>query len=295
MNHSGEHTPKTVRQLLEKATGQLKRAGVGDARLNAELLLAHTLGVDRSALFARPNAAVPNPVAHRMQALTRRRAAREPLQYLLGSWEFYGRTFEVTPAVMVPRQETELLVEKCLEKLPADGHGPAADLGTGSGIVGVTLAAERPRLRVVATDSSAPALAVARRNAHRHGVAGRISFVRADLSAGLRSEAFALVVSNPPYVPGSEIDGLEPEVSRHEPRRALDGGPDGLEVVRRLVPQAGRALRGGGWLALELGPRQWERVRRMTLECGCFDMETAECVTDPAGCDRVFCIRKRAG
>jgi release factor glutamine methyltransferase len=119
--------------------------------------------------------------------------------------------------------------------------------------------------------------------------------VQADLAAGLRPRAFALVVSNPPYVPVSEIDRLEPDVSRHEPRGALDGGPDGLEVIGRLVPQAGRLLRPGGWLALELGPGQWERVRTMALECGCFDMETAECVTDPAGCDRVFCIRKRAG
>jgi len=295
MSQDGEQTPKTVRQLLQKATGQFERAGVDEPRLNAELLLAHALGRDRSALYARPNAGVPLQIARRMETLTQRRADREPLQYLLGRWEFYGRTFEVTADVMVPRQETELLVDKCLEKLPPDCRDPVADVGTGSGVVGVSLAAERTALRIVATDSSAAALAVARRNARRNGVEGRVALVRADLAGPLRPGAFALVASNPPYVPGGEIDTLEPEISRYEPRRALDGGPDGLEVVRRLVPQAARALRAGGWLALELGPGQWERVRAIAGKCASFDMEAAESVRDPGGCDRVFCIRKPAG
>ncbi len=295
MSHNGERTTSTVRRILKATTERLKQADVPDARLNAELLLAHALGVRRPMLFARPEAAVPPEAARRLEALTRRRAAREPLQYLLGEWEFYGRSFEVTPAVMVPRQETEFLVHKCLEKLPPGAVGPAADVGTGSGVIAVNLAAEREKLRLVAADISPAALAVARRNARRHGVADRVMPVLADLAAPLRPGAFALVASNPPYVPSGEICGLQPEVAQHEPRAALDGGPDGLEAVRRLLPQAGHALEPGGWVALEIGPGQWEPTRHIARRCECYDIETAEFVRDPAGCRRVFCVRKRVG
>ena len=230
--------------------------------------------------------------------LVQRRAGRYPLQYLLGGWEFYGRWFEVSEAVLVPRQETELLVDKCLEKLPADGSGVrAADIGTGSGVIAVTLACERPGLKLMATDASAEALQVAGRNAEMRGVKERIAFHQGDLCDALPPEArgcLALIASNPPYVPSGQLEGLEPEVRDHEPRPALDGGPDGLGVIRRLMPEAAEALGAGGWLVLESGEGQAEAVRRLIEGIGLLEDESIQTVRDAGGCERVLAVRRRA-
>jgi release factor glutamine methyltransferase len=287
----------TILQLLEWTTDHFRTARIPNARLNAEVLLGHVLGVERIMLYAHFEQDVGEEARARFRELVRRRAAREPLQYLTGRCEFFGRPFEVTPAVMVPRQETELLVDACLARLPS---GPcwAADLCTGSGVVAVTLAAERADLRVAATDSSAEAVDVARRNAAALGASDRVAFGMGDLAEPLAvllpagRTAVELLAANPPYVCSGVLDTLEPEVKDHEPRAALDGGPDGLDVIRRLVPAAAAALAPGGWLALEIGEGQARAVADLAAEAGTFCMDTVNTVVDAGGCERVFCVRK---
>jgi release factor glutamine methyltransferase len=288
-----------VLELLNWMTSHFGRAGIANARLDAEVLLSKALGMERIMLYARFDQEVTAAQRDRLRELVRRRAAREPLQYLVGEWEFFGRSFELTPAVMVPRQETELVVEKCLEKLPGDADGLwAADVCTGSGAIAVSLAAERPGLHVAATDASAEALEVARRNAVRQGVAGRVAFALGDLAEplhGLLPEGragFDLLVSNPPYVPTEQIERLEPEVRCYEPRQALDGGTDGLDAFRRLVPQAAGILVPGGCLVLELGEGQASAVAQMLERAASYDLTTVEMTTDSGGCQRVLCARR---
>ncbi len=287
----------TMLELLDWTTAHFQRAGIESPRLNAELLLGKAAGLERVMLYARFDCK-PTPAQRKeFRGLVQRRAGRYPLQYLLGGWEFYGRWFELSEAVLVPRQETELLVDKCLEKVPADGRGVrAADIGTGSGVIAVTLACERPGLELIATDASAEALGVARRNAETRGVKERIAFHQGDLCDALPPEArgcLALIASNPPYVPSGEIERLEPEVRDHEPRLALDGGPDGLGVIRRLMPEAAEALGAGGWLVLELG-RHAEGVRHLIEGIGLLEKESIETVRDAGGCERVLAVRRRA-
>ncbi len=255
-------------ELLNWTADYFRRLGLESPRLNAEVLLGKTLGMERIMLYARFDQQVDEREREEFRALVRRRAAREPLQDLLGAYEFYGRRFELTPAVLIPRQETELVVEKCLEKAP-DAPLWAADVGTGSGAIAVTLAAERPALHVIATDLSAEALAVAARNAAAHGVSDRVLTARGDLTApgarpaaGRTGPGLDLLVSNPPYVPTGRIEGLEPEVRDYEPRRPWTAAPDGLDVLRRLVPAAAELLLPGGWMVLELGEGQADAVRQ---------------------------------
>ncbi|NLW50333.1 MAG: peptide chain release factor N(5)-glutamine methyltransferase [Candidatus Brocadiaceae bacterium] len=294
---SGKQT-WTILRLLEWTTKHFRAAGICNPRLNAEVLLGHVLGVDRIMLYARFERVPGEEDRARFRELVRRRAAREPLQYLTGRCEFYGRPFEVTPAVMVPRAETELLVDACLKRLPA-GACRAADVCTGSGVVAVTLAAERPDLHVAATDSSADALAVAGRNAAALGVSERVAFGRGDLAEPLSEllpcgrSTVDLLAANPPYVCSADIETVAPEVRDHEPRAALDGGPDGLDVIRRLVPAGAAVLPSGGWLILELGEGQAPAVAALAALTGAFRMETVETVSDTAGCERVFCVCKR--
>ena len=293
---SGKRT-WTILQLLEWTADHFRAAGIQNPRLNAEVLLGQVLGVERIMLYAHFEREVGEEQRARFRELVRRRAAREPLQYLTGRSEFYGRPFEVTPAVMVPRQETELLVEACLARLPG---GPcwAADLCTGSGVVAVTLAAERNDLCVAALDVSADAMDVARRNAAALGVSDRVAFGVGDLIDPLAAllppgrSTVDLLAANPPYICTEVLGTLQPEVRDHEPRAALDGGPDGLDLIRRIVPAAARALNAGGWLALELGEGQARAVADLTAGVRAFRMETVETIVDAGGCERVFCVRK---
>ncbi|KPK65765.1 MAG: hypothetical protein AMK73_02105 [Planctomycetes bacterium SM23_32] len=299
MRAPGERTRWTVLELLNWTADYFAKVDLRDARLNAELLLGKALGLERIMLYARFDEVVSEQKRAEFRQLVRQRVERRPLQYLLGSCEFYGRQFEVTPAVLVPRQETELLVEKCLEKLP-EAEAWAAEPCTGSGVVAITLAAERPGLRVAATDCCPEALEVAARNAARHGVAERVLLLEGDLAEPVAAALPAqrrgvdLVASNPPYVPTARIEQLAPEVRDHEPRQALDGGPDGLSVLRCLVPQAAGLLNPGGWLALEIGEGQAEAVGGMARQAAVFAMDTAETTTDATGCQRIFCVRRSA-
>jgi len=243
----------TFRDQLAAATTALEAAGVASPRVDAEWLLAGLLGVGRVAVRLDPAGAVPELLAERYGDAVRRRARREPLQRILGWEEFRGLRVLLTDAVLVPRPETEALVEWALALLPARGGRRlrAVDLGTGSGCIACALAAERPDLDVVAIDVSPAAAAVARENANALGLAARIRVVAADLLDGVRDLGADLIVSNPPYLPTGLVSGLPPEVQTHEPVVALDGGADGLALVRRIAAIAHRALRASGVLVVE--------------------------------------------
>jgi len=237
---------------LDAATTALEAAGLSSARVDAEWLLAGLLGVGRVAVRLDLAETVPAPIAERYAHAVSRRARREPLQRILGWEEFRGVRVRLTDAVLVPRPETETLVEWALALLPPPGGRQllAIDLGTGSGCIACALASERPDLDVIAVDVSPAAAAVARDNAQALGLAARVGVVAADLLDGLRDLSADLIVSNPPYLPSTLVPELAPEVRIHEPRLALDGGADGLALIRRIATTARRYLRPSGALAV---------------------------------------------
>ena len=256
----------TAADLVSEAAGALAAAGRPEPERDAALLLGHVLGVDRAALHARPQRAVDDAAAGRFRALVARRVAREPLQYLTGLQEFWSLPFRVTPAVLIPRPETEGILET-LFALDLPPEPLLLDLGTGSGCLAVAAARERPRARVVATDVSEAALEVARGNARALGVGERIAFRHGDLFAALTPEEgavrFDAILSNPPYIGAAELDTLEPEVREHEPREALSPGADGLAVHRRIVAEAPDHLAPGGHLLVEIGMGQGDAVQAL--------------------------------
>ena len=261
----------TAAALLADAAATLAAAGVEAPEWDAERLLRHVLGWDRAALFANPDRAVPEPEAERFRALLARRAAREPLQYILGTQAFWKHEFLVTPAVLIPRPETELLVETSLELLKGVEAPIVVDVGTGSGCVALSLALERPDAVVHATDISGQALDVARENARRFDLEGRVAFHQGQLLEPRSGLEGHLVVSNPPYVDPAEREALAPEVRDHEPERALFPPGDALSVYRRLVPASARLLRAGGALAVEISPSIPRDVARIFAAAGFVD------------------------
>jgi release factor glutamine methyltransferase len=244
----------TIATVLEAAAARLERAGVPEPRLNAELLLADLLSSDRGGLLVRKREELDAEAAGRFEERIRRREKREPLQHITGFQEFRGLDFEVDGRVLVPRPESELLVDAALAlDLPEDAR--VADLGTGSGCLAVSLASARGSFRLHALDSSRAALTLARSNARRHGVEGRIDFRHAAMNEPPDEwlGSMDLVIANPPYVSEEEWAGLEPEVREHDPREALVAGPTGLEGYRELLPAARGLLRGNGFIVIELG------------------------------------------
>ncbi len=250
----------TVVERVGAATSRLVAAGLPPdvAALDAEVLARHVLGWDRAAYLCNRRDAAPRGFGAAYDAALDRRSGREPVSAIVGRREFWGLELEVGPGVLTPRPETELLVEETLRL--ARGPRLLADVGTGSGCVAIALAAELPGARIIATDISAAALAAARRNAAAHGVDARIAWVRTSCLDGV-SAAPDVIVANPPYVADDDIAGLPPEVRDFEPRLALAGGPDGLDVIRRLLDAAARQLAPGGHLVLELGRGQAPAAR----------------------------------
>lgn len=247
---------KTVQEILTATTVYLQKHGVESPRLNAELLLAHVLAKKRIDLYLEFDRPLGDRELDPMRLLMKRRATGEPLQHLLGTVEFHGRTFLCDRRALIPRPETEHLVELLLA-LP-EKPGRILDAGTGSGVIALTLAAEWPEAEVDALDLSPEALALATENADRLGLAERVRLIQSDLLAGV-SGPYGLIVANLPYIPAGEIAGLSREV-RADPVSALDGGPDGAEVIRVLLDQARGNLSPGGMVALEIGAGQAEML-----------------------------------
>jgi len=268
----------TPLKVLSWTAAKFGERGIGSARLDAELLLAHVLHTDRVGLYTGFDKPLLETELAAFRELIRRRLAGEPIAYLVGRQEFWSLPLAVDARVLVPRRDTETLVEVALRRAPAATR--IADVGTGSGAVALALAKERAGADVVATDASQDALAVARANAEALGLPVR--FVAGDLLAPLDG-AFDLIVSNPPYIPTGDLAGLAPEVGR-EPRGALDGGPDGLDALRRLVAGAPARLVPGGILAVEHGFDQGERVRALLHAA---DFEAIETARDLGGNERV--------
>jgi release factor glutamine methyltransferase len=266
--------PVTLREALTAATTRFAADEHlrGQASRDAELLLLHTLDITRVALLTNSGRELTPDQQIRYEVAIDRRLRYEPIQYITGQQEFYGLALAVTPAVLIPRPETELMVEAVLKLLPTDQPLKIADIGTGSGAIAIALATHLPRAEITALDISAEALAVATANALVHDVAGRIRLLQSDLlsAVDLGAAAFDAIVSNPPYVPDSDRETLHPEVRDYEPATALFAGESGLDVYRRLIPQAGSALKAGGLLAMEIGHgqrpavaallRQWDDV-----------------------------------
>jgi release factor glutamine methyltransferase len=250
----------TLREALSIAAAQLANdEHLRDtATRDAELLLLHTLQIPRVALIAHPDDELSADQRAAYETSIARRLRHEPVQYIMGQQEFYGLTLKVTPAVLIPRPETEHLVEAVLQRLPASKPLKIADIGTGSGAIAIALAAHLPQAAITAIDISPEALAVAATNAREHDLADRIRFLQSDLLSALDSEAgsFDAIVSNPPYVAETDRPSLHPQVRQYEPATALFAGATGLDVYRRLIPQAHSALKPDGLLVLEIGQDQ---------------------------------------
>lgn len=283
--------------LLCESESRLDAAGIDQPGLEAAWLVEHVLKL--SPLMQRVNAErlLTGAECECIQAFIARRVAREPLQYLLGTQEFLGREFSVTPAVLIPRPESVLLVDEAVFRCAQTPGATVVDVGTGSGCLAVSVALALPMARVVAIDASADALVVARANMAQHGVSSRIACYHGDLLVPIAGESWAnqiqVIVSNPPYIADEDVATLQPEVREFEPRLALAGGPDGMDVHRRLLEQAPAYLKPGGVLLMEVGLGQAAAVCRQAEEHGQF--HTYAVLQDEGGIDRVVCFEKKAG
>ncbi|HEV2115353.1 MAG TPA: peptide chain release factor N(5)-glutamine methyltransferase [Terriglobales bacterium] len=249
-----------LRQAIQSAVQRLQDAHVGSPRMNAELLAMFVLACDRAHLYAHGERMLTKDEIARYDEALGERARGVPAQYITGHQEFWSMDLIVSPAVLIPRPETEHVIETMLELARERPPNRVVDVGTGSGCIALALAKELPRAEIHATDLSPEALEIARANAARHQLEQRIHFHQSDLLAGIEEAAFDYVVSNPPYIGEWEADSVEVQVRRFEPRLALFAGPSGLEVFTRLIPQARRVLRPGGWLVMEMGHSGRDRV-----------------------------------
>ena len=286
---------KTVRELIQVTADYLAGKDVDSARLNAERMLGEVLGLARIDLYLNHDRPLTSDELDRYRTLVKRRAAGEPLQALLGETEFYGRSFKMTKGVFIPRPETERLIEVCVGKFTGGTSSLlsplALEVGCGTGAIGCTLAAEIPRLQVIATDVNPQAVELSRVNARRLGVSARVEILEGSLcdpvAADLRGRV-NLLVSNPPYIRSGDLPGLPREVRDHDPQEALDGGPDGLRFYHELARLAPAWLVPGGWLAMEIGFDQGDQVSAI---CAASDLEEIEVVMDYSKLPRVVIAR----
>ncbi|MCF6291064.1 MAG: peptide chain release factor N(5)-glutamine methyltransferase [Desulfobacterales bacterium] len=294
-----------VGELHHDLIGRLRRAMIPDPDLEAALLMGHVLGMSRTRLLLAADSAVAPAARAVIEQFLARRLGREPLAYILGEWEFWSLAFTVSPAVLIPRPETELLVEQVLAEYreQPEFSGPILDLGTGSGILAVVLAREFPRAMVYGVDRSPAALAIAAHNAQQHRVADRVRLLASSWGSGLAARPrFELIVANPPYVESRLLDpgmadqpgGLQREVVGHEPLLALNGGTKGMDCIERIAGELAGLLRPGGWFFMEIGADQEEMVRNCFQSLPGF--EDLDVVRDYAGLPRVFrCQRTEDG
>jgi len=292
-------SPWTILEILRWTTGHFRDKGVSEPRTSAEVLLAHTLGVSRLDLYLRHDQPLTPEELTRFKVFVLRRRAGEPVAYITGHREFWSLDFKVTPAVLIPRPETETLVEAVLQVLRPGTENRkqktenlALEVGVGSGAIIIALARELPQVRWVGVDISDPALAVARENAAHHGVAARIFFLRGDLLAALKPDPrFSAVVANLPYVPQPVWEELPKDIKEFEPREALLGGADGLDLIRPLVQAAPGILLPRAWLALEVADGMAPKVTELMEKSG--EYEQIEKIPDYLGVERVIRARRR--
>jgi release factor glutamine methyltransferase len=277
-----------LKQVLDEGANRL--TGISSQpRRDAELLLLRIIQRDRAFLLTNPDAELTTEQTQQYDQWLRRRAAHEPIQYILGEQEFFGLTFHVTPDVLIPRPETEHLVEALLERVPHDELLQIADVGTGSGAIAVALAHSLSQGRITALDISDAALAIALENAKIHHVNDRIRFLNSDLLSAVAGEQFDAVVSNPPYVAESDRDSLERQVRDYEPASALFAGPSGLDIYNRLIPQARELLKPGGWLLMEIGQGQQDALTQLLS-----GWSRVSFIDDLQGIPRVACAQRKA-
>ena len=297
MNSDATAERRTARRdaaaAIAAASARLARAGVESARLDAELLMAAAAGVSRATLIA-GGAEIDAAAAERFERMVVRREAREPLAYIVGYREFFSLELAVRPGVLIPRPETETVVEAALELLRRRPAATVLDIGTGSGAIAIAIAVHAPSTRIAALDISKVSLEVASDNARRHRCANRIAFLHGDCFAALEGSAppfdpFDLIVSNPPYIAETEFATLAPEVRDFEPRLALEGGRDGIDFYRRIAAGLARWLVPGGEVILEIGAGQAEAVEAMMRAAGC---AASARTRDLAGVDRVVRARR---
>jgi len=275
----------SLRELYHQGREVIRQSGMDNPELEASLLLAKALSIEAKDIYAHPERQLGPEEVEEFNRLLERRIRREPMAYILGEKEFYSRSFTVTPDVLIPRPETEILVEEALKILENFTSPWIIDVGTGSGCIAVTLGCERRDARIFATDISYEALLVARENSDRHGVSQGVSFICSDLLGCFKDESFDLVVSNPPYVKGSDYPGLDREVRDYEPKLSLLGGEEGIDYIKEIVLQSKTVLKKGGWCIIEVGVNQSGRVTEMFEEAGFKDISLTR---DLSGIERVI-------
>ncbi|MCE5228178.1 peptide chain release factor N(5)-glutamine methyltransferase [bacterium] len=295
-----DQKPPTVREALQAGARKLTETGIDTAALDMSLLIAEAIGLDRMGVYLNFDRPLNQTERQKIRALFDRRMRREPIAYILGRREFHGLTFEVNPSVLIPRPETEHLVETAIDWLKefrsgvqtsvCSGTPVIADIGVGSGAIAVSIAHAVPTCRIIATDVSPDSIEVARRNAEKHGVADRIEFGAGELFEPIH-EPLDAILSNPPYVPETDRATLAPDVIDYEPHAALFSGPDGLDCIRELIAQAPRHLKPGGLLLIEIGAGQSLAVETLLAQTGSF--QSIGFIPDYAGIDRVAKAIKR--
>ena len=277
---------RTLQQTLSAGISTLEGITT-QPRRDAELLLLRLIERDRAFLLTHPDLLLTTDQTAQYESWLRRRALHEPIQYILGEQEFFGLTFAVTPDVLIPRPETEHLVEALLGRVPHDRPLRIADVGTGSGAIAVALSYALPEAQVTGLDISEAALAIAKRNAETHHVAGRMRFLTSDVLSAVASEGFDAIVSNPPYVAEADRASLEPQVRDYEPSGALFAGTSGLDVYERLIPEAHATLEPGGWLLMEIGQGQRDALTQLLS-----GWNNVGFIDDLQGIPRVACARR---
>ncbi|MGB3975212.1 MAG: peptide chain release factor N(5)-glutamine methyltransferase [bacterium] len=283
----------TIRKLITWTAEWFKNFDIATPRLDAEILLSHTINCTRLDLYLDPDKPVTDTERAAFRSHIKRRANREPIAYIIGSKEFWGRNFSVDPRVLIPRPETETLIEAALSKIPEKAPWLVADLGTGSGCIAITIALEKPDVKVIASDISAGSIEVAKMNAFNLGASDRIMWRQGSwctvFNSLIQPKSLDLLLTNPPYIASGELLELQPEISKYEPDIALDGGKDGLQAYKELVQEAVFWLKSGSWIIMEIGYRQGEDIKGILKEASFVSIEI---IKDASGKDRVISAMK---